>query len=389
MGGRLFRRRFRSSLGYWFLTAISSLALAAGSAAADSERPKSAVTASQDSGGGPEDSAANDSPNVRAGQAAAAQALLHLGAKLEVSSTGDVTMVHLEHRPVRDDDLEVVTDFPELKRLYLAGTKITDSGLAYVSVLSKLERLSLWRTLTTDAGLKWLSGLTRLKVLDVHATQISDAGLAHLTKSKGLEHLIVSHNRINGSGVVHLRNLPRLTYLDVSNCRIDAGGLKQLKSLPEHVRAALIGNPFTFQEVAALYGRETRVLSAHHAYAAGAKYSYAGTLKLGTLTDRDLKHLSKFPQLKILHLQGRGITDAGLSEIARLPKLTVLTLQKTSVTRAGLQRLRARVELESLDVTGTPIDDAGRQGEPLDSRFEMRPPFPAAKISVAHRRSPG
>ena len=78
-------------------------------------------------------------------------------------------------------------DLANVRKLYLAGTKITDVGLTEVGKLQNLTGLALSDTQITDAGLKEVAKLQQLKGLYLTGTQITDAGLKEVAKMKQLE----------------------------------------------------------------------------------------------------------------------------------------------------------------------------------------------------------
>jgi Ran GTPase-activating protein (RanGAP) involved in mRNA processing and transport len=54
-----------------------------------------------------------------------------------------------------------------------------------------------------------------------------------------------------------------------------------------------------------------------------------------------LKHLARFPNLKVVGLQYTPVTDKGLENLKTLQNLTDLNLQDTKVTTAGVAALQA------------------------------------------------
>jgi hypothetical protein len=121
-----------------------------------------------------------------------------------------VVSVELGNTRVRDADLKVLRQFPELRELHLIGTDVTDAGLREIGELRGLQMLNLRRTRVTDSGLRELWRLANLRILDLADTEVSDAGLEEL------------------------RGLASLRRLDVVNTRVTAGGVKELRrALPE------------------------------------------------------------------------------------------------------------------------------------------------------------
>jgi internalin A len=71
------------------------------------------------------------------------------------------------------------------------------------------------------------------------------------------------------------------------------------------------------------------------------------------VTNKDLKHLAAFEQLRSLDLNNSWVTDAGLMELARLRRLKDLDLQSTAVTDAGLMEPEGHPQLRTLYLFGT------------------------------------
>lgn len=100
-----------------------------------------------------------------------------------------VTSIDLSRcQSLKDDDMRILSSFPELTELQLHGSPITDAGLKHVAVLTKLTYLGLINAQKiTDAGMKELAGLQNLEELRIGNTGISDAGLKDLAQLKSLK----------------------------------------------------------------------------------------------------------------------------------------------------------------------------------------------------------
>jgi hypothetical protein len=61
-----------------------------------------------------------------------------------------VLWLNLAKTKVTNKGLDILTKFPELRRLHLDRTQITDVGLSQVAKLGKLEYLNLYNTNITD-----------------------------------------------------------------------------------------------------------------------------------------------------------------------------------------------------------------------------------------------
>jgi hypothetical protein len=110
----------------------------------------------------------------------------------------------LRHQPVRDDELALLADMPNLVELNLAGTNVGDAQMALVAKLPHLRVLKLQKTAITDAGLKPLRSLSNLEVLNLYGTQVSDQGLAELAGLKKLRRLYVWDTKVTEMGAKKL-----------------------------------------------------------------------------------------------------------------------------------------------------------------------------------------
>jgi Leucine-rich repeat (LRR) protein len=77
------------------------------------------------------------------------------------------------------------------------------------------------------------------------------------------------------------------------------------------------------------------------------------------VTDDDLVHLQKLPDLEAVYLRKCKVTDKGLEKLAGLTKLKYLYLGQTAVTDKGLEQLKGLTKLESLSLVGTQVTDTG------------------------------
>ena len=102
---------------------------------------------------------------------------------------------------LKDEDLQVLASFPELRIVYLGGTATSDAGLKHLAGLTNLTELYLIGTDITDAGLKELVGLQNLVELRIGNTDITDAGLRELAKLKNLKTVGIVGTSVTEEGV--------------------------------------------------------------------------------------------------------------------------------------------------------------------------------------------
>jgi mono/diheme cytochrome c family protein len=114
--------------------------------------------------------------------------------------------VDFTHRgkEVKDEELALLKDCPNLVELNLGGTNITDSGLAHLKPLTNLVRLQLHKTKISDAGLANLAGLEKLTSLNLYDTPVTDAGIMQLKGLKHLKRLYVWQTKVTEPGAKQL-----------------------------------------------------------------------------------------------------------------------------------------------------------------------------------------
>jgi RNA polymerase sigma factor (sigma-70 family) len=144
----------------------------------------------------------------------ASDRLKALGAKLD----WEVVTINLVATQVKDDDLSLLVQYPNLQTLYLHHTEIGDAGLRHLSGVKSLTALDLFDTRVTDAGLQLVArSLPHLEWLELFDTGITDTGLDSLKGLRHLRHLDVRRTKATERSVAELRrSLPDLKVLHES-----------------------------------------------------------------------------------------------------------------------------------------------------------------------------
>lgn len=111
------------------------------------------------------------------------------GMKLERLTLRDLPMVD-------DQAMDVFTDLPELKRLYLHEvTSLSDTGLAKLASLKGLELLDIWAVPNmTDATVDVIAKLPNLKELSIRTTGVTDRAVDKILAMPKLEVLTLKDN---------------------------------------------------------------------------------------------------------------------------------------------------------------------------------------------------
>jgi len=97
---------------------------------------------------------------------------------------GQIVSMDLSKMPVKDEDLKILGQFPELRKLILNFTDIKGGALGELKKLTKLRELSLSGTTVNLSQVKKLEEIPSLKKVYVWSTGISSEELAQLKKEK-------------------------------------------------------------------------------------------------------------------------------------------------------------------------------------------------------------
>lgn len=189
---------------------------------------------------------------------------------------GTITGVRFDGTEVRDDDLRLLCELPDITYLSLSMTAIGDPGMRHVACLKKLQVLNLYRcrvgddgvkhlkeldnlvhlaageTQITDGGLVHFRNMTQLDYLGLRANNVTDAGLVHLEKLTNLTGLYLGETRVTDKGLVHLRGMTKLTYLRLHTMQVSDAAVEHLKFLKDMRQIDLYNTNFTTDGIRAL-----------------------------------------------------------------------------------------------------------------------------------------
>lgn len=93
-----------------------------------------------------------------------------------------LVVLKLTNLPINDNDIKIVADLKNIKKLNVENTLITDNGMEYIKQLSQLEQLNLYSTNVSDEGLMELASLKNLSVLYLWKTKVTLNGIEQFKK---------------------------------------------------------------------------------------------------------------------------------------------------------------------------------------------------------------
>ncbi len=159
-------------------------------------------------------------------QSEALQSLKDLGAKVQLDKNGGVVGFDFQEKELKDDQLDLLTQFPQIKTLVLWGRESPTQEWTGSSCSQSLSHWS-WRIAPTidDAGVEKLQMLVNLKSINLRRTSITDKAVTFLKAMPKLSQLHLLFTRISDAGLAQLCDMHRLTLLDLRGCTYisDAG----------------------------------------------------------------------------------------------------------------------------------------------------------------------
>lgn len=138
-----------------------------------------------------------------------------------------LTSLWIERAELRDDDLELLRELPELSLLRLP-TEVDDRGLALLSECRALKNLNLPNGRFTDDGFAAVRKLQQLESLRIGSPSLTDEGLVAIAELPRLRFLHLIDVPITDAGLDHVAAKATLEsfYLDGGNC--SDSGLREL-----------------------------------------------------------------------------------------------------------------------------------------------------------------
>ena len=93
-----------------------------------------------------------------------------------------LVILKLTNLAIDDNDIKIVADLKNIKKLNLENSLITDDGMTYIKQLSQLEQLNLYGTNISDEGLIQLTSLKNLSQIYLWKTKVTKGGIEQFKK---------------------------------------------------------------------------------------------------------------------------------------------------------------------------------------------------------------
>jgi hypothetical protein len=240
----------------------------------------------------------------------------------------------------------------------LFALDVDDARLALTAAaMEPLVSLPHLEALSADAKDDWMphiAAMPRLRLLGIQDTSAGDEGFVALSRSRSIERIWGRrcHN-LRRRGFVALADIPTLRSLSVSCLNVDDEGVSALPSFPA-LRELMpmdvpdagyrhIGKCSQLESLVLMYCRETTDAATEHI--TGLRISsYFNSYT--TITDRTPALLATMPTLQGITFDTcHGLTNAGVARLARLPELRELHVSGRGVSPALRSAFPARVRV--------------------------------------------
>ena len=299
--------------------------------------------------------------------------------KLDVVK-GFVSLValRLNGTSVSDAGLQALKPLVSLNELYLADTRVTGSGLNNLKRKDNLDPkkqllvLDLSLTPIKDSNMELISNFPALRHLRLNWSAISDIGVEKFKQNYRLYELSLRGTEVsdhNEEMIGKARNIKLLDIRETDWTSSVVEGLKRTIKPPEakihwsngdmNARCASyclsVGGQVT---IISDEGQAPKTITDAKDLPESAYYITSVQLSHLPVGDGWLWMVPKLSKLKELNLNGTRIDDAGLELLAKSQKIESLSLDGTLITESGLEHIAKMKQLKSLSVRDTRIPEA-------------------------------
>lgn len=130
--------------------------------------------------------------------------------------------LHKSPGPFTDEDLKIVANCSELRRLNLWGCNnkgISDTGVHHLTRLNKLESIYLRGAPLTDESAKYLASVKSMRSVNFGGKGISDKGFQYICSNKNIESLCMEGTLLTDKGLKEIAKLNKLKSLNISGSK--------------------------------------------------------------------------------------------------------------------------------------------------------------------------
>ena len=296
----------------------------------------------------------------------------------KLSRLDHVTSLQLGGSPfITDKGLQHLARMPQLRELRLShypGGGVTDRGLEALEHLRDLRVFEMcWQGGITDNGISHLRHCEQLEEVDLLGTHTGDGAIAALTGKPKLRNFKTGRN-VTDEGLSLLHQFPAFKTWDGGEAKYG------LMSFGADATNLLIDGPF--KRLAALSGLDGLFGLSFFRHTSNVRSGDLQSLATlpnlgyfgcpGEICDDDaMRHISAFPNLRMLMAQGTVATDAGFKRLSQSKTMEYIWGRECpNLKGVGFAALAEMPALKGLAVSCKFVDDAA---------LAKLPNFPALK----------
>lgn len=286
--------------------------------------------------------------------------------------------LRLNTTSISDAGLQALKPLVNLNELYLADTRVTGSGLNNLKRKDNLDPkkqllvLDLSLTPIKDSNMEFISNFAALRHLRLNWSAISDIGVEKFKQNYRIYELSLRGTEVSDHNEEMIGKARNIKLLDIRETDWTATVVEGLKRTLKPPEAKILWSNGDMNARCASYclsvggqvtiitdeGQPPKTITDAKDLPETAYYITSVQLSNLPVGDGWLWMIPKLSKLKELNLNGTRIDDAGLELLAKSQKLESLSLDGTLITETGLEHLAKMKQLKSLSVRDTRIPEA-------------------------------
>ncbi len=137
----------------------------------------------------------------------------------------EVTSIHIDQKPVANDDLELLRDNRIITTLLLDESEVTDDGMRIISTMPNLVHLRI-RSKLTDKCIDDLLKLPDLQFLNLPFADFTDGGLERLAEHPRIQLLRLRSPQVTDQAMPAIAAMKNLAFLHFIEISLTDNGLK-------------------------------------------------------------------------------------------------------------------------------------------------------------------
>ena len=320
-----------------------------------------------------------------------------------------VSSIRAEGDQFSDDDFKSIREVPEVRYLYLRGSRVTDDVLAGFAALQELRTIDLSYTVVSDEVLEHLDECSSLRKLIVNETKISRRAIREFMDQRGevtvqwspsssqerreaigaflsaggrlqYDRFFASDTRpatviVRGrwtrtidhesqTEILRKANeIPDLTSLSLQLIRLSENAIDVLKQFRQ-VRSLRLERVRTrdfswLESMESLQSISISRMDSDAVLQHVAKLPNLRSVSADYVTDDGALHLGNAKKLESIWFRNSRVTDRAIARWSDLPNLNRLRLDSPNITNASLTSIGQIRALDLLSIERAQIDDRG------------------------------